>query len=241
MFADPKVIVALDSENELELQKLIAKLDPQTCRLKVGKTLFTHYGPEWVKQLHRLGFEVFLDLKFHDIPQQVYGACKEAAELGVWMVNVHALGGTAMLQAAKAAIQDVATRSNWKKCPKLIGVTILTSLHEDDLTQLGIQGSVEETVKRLAKLCFEAGLDGVVCSAKEATMIKQSFGSLFLCVTPGIRLPEENTQDQRRVTTPVEAIQLGSDYLVMGRTITNAASPSAILNQINQSLAHELV
>lgn len=230
MSFDPKVIIALDINDPKSLDLLLDQLNPQECRLKVGKTLFTQYGPAWIKQLHARGFEVFLDLKFHDIPQQIFGACLQAAHLGVWMINVHALGGQAMLAAARAAVDEAARGT------KLIGVTLLTSLNANDLLQLGIKGTVEETVMRLATLCFEAGLDGVVCSAEEAPILKKRFGPSFLCVTPGIRLPNDPHQDQQRVMTPQAAIANGSDYLVIGRPITGAQTPASILQQINLSI-----
>jgi orotidine-5'-phosphate decarboxylase len=229
---EPKIIVALDLDEESRLKALIATMDPKTCRLKIGKTLFTRFGPAWVKQLQDQGFEIFLDLKFHDIPQQVAGACLQAAQLGVWMVNVHALGGMSMLQAAKAAV----AQPEGKKRPWLIGVTILTSMQETDLQQLGIQGTMPEVVMRLARLCYEAGLDGVVCSPHEVAMLKKAFGPQFLCVTPGIRLPEDDKQDQKRIMTPQEAITAGSDYLVIGRPITQSSSPQSVLQKINESI-----
>jgi len=231
MQPDPKIIVALDLEDKNQLKTLISQLNPALCRLKIGKTLFTHYGPELIKQLHLQGFEIFLDLKFHDIPQQVAGACYEGAALGVWMLNVHASGGLQMLKAAKAAVDKAALTLNRR--PLLIGVTLLTSLHESDLAQIGFQGSVEDTVLRLAKLCYDAGLDGVVCSPQEVTLLKKTFGKAFLCVTPGVRLPEDGKQDQQRVTTPEEAIGSGSDYLVIGRSITHAQVPNEVLQKIN--------
>jgi orotidine-5'-phosphate decarboxylase len=229
-----KIIIALDLEDKVQLQQLLSQLDPSRCRLKIGKTLFTHYGPEWIQQLHNRGFEIFLDLKFHDIPQQVAGACFAAAQLGVWMLNVHAFGGMKMLQAARAAVDKAALQL--KRKPLLIGVTLLTSLDGNDLTQLGITGSIDETVMRLACLCAEAGLDGVVCSAQESAMLKKAFGKQFLCVTPGIRLPEDSNQDQVRVTTPTEALEKGSDYLVIGRSVTHAVQPNEVLKQINESI-----
>ncbi len=234
MTLNTKVIVALDFEDKVQLHKLISELNPSHCRLKIGITLFTSMGPEWVKALQEKGFDVFLDLKFHDIPQQVNGACFEAANLGVWMMNVHALGGLAMLQAAKTAIDRAA--KNLKRRPLLIGVTLLTSSTERELTQLGLQGNVNDTVLRLAALCFEAGLDGVVCSAKEVSQIKSHFGKAFLCVTPGIRLPEDENHDQQRIMTPELAVKEGSDYLVIGRSITHAKTPQAVLTHINESL-----
>lgn len=229
-----KIIVALDIEEEAALYALIDNLSPKMCRLKIGKTLFTRYGPQWVKALQAKGFDIFLDLKFHDIPQQIYGACREAALLGVWMLNVHAFGGKAMLHAAKAAVDEVERQHGVR--PLLIGVTLLTSLQQADLADIGVHYSVEETVMQLAKLCFEAQLDGVVCSAQEAPIIKKHFGPTFLCVTPGIRLLEEKQQDQKRVMTPVAAKQAGSDYLVMGRSITQAVFPIEVLKKINLSL-----
>lgn len=231
MWPPSKIIVALDYDNETECLAMVSQLDPSQCRLKIAITLFTKYGPSLVKTLHQLGFEVFLDLKFHDIPQQVAGACLAAAELGVWMINVHALGGLTMLKAARAAVDSMPNKK-----PLLIGVTVLTSLDLNDLHVLGLSGSPTEAVLRLATLCREANLDGVVCSAEEAPLIKSTLGKDFLCVTPGIRLDKENKHDQKRVVTPVQAISAGSDYLVMGRTITQAAAPSLILNEINQSI-----
>lgn len=230
-----KIIVALDFENEAPLNELLAKLNPNQCRLKIGKTLFTQYGPQWVAKLQALGFEIFLDLKFHDIPQQVQGACYAAAKMGVWMTNVHASGGLAMLKAARAGVDKAAQETGHKAL--LIGVTLLTSLTEQDAHQIGYQGTAQETVMRLAKLCFDAGLDGVVCSANEATELKKIFGPQFLCVTPGIRLAEDDKQDQQRVMTPESAIKAGSDYLVIGRSITHAKTPTTVLNQINESIA----
>ncbi len=232
--ANSKVIVALDFEDKVQLHNLISQLDPAHCRLKVGITLFTSLGPEWIKELHQKGFDVFLDLKFHDIPQQVSGACFEAANLGVWMMNVHALGGLAMLQAAKIAVDRAA--KHLKRKPLLIGVTLLTSSSETEIKQLGLQGDVDDIVLRLATLCFEAGLDGVVCSAKEVAHLKRHFGKDFLCVTPGIRLPEDDKHDQQRIMTPTMAVQEGSDYLVIGRSITHSQTPQKVLTHINESL-----
>ncbi|MGE3319124.1 MAG: orotidine-5'-phosphate decarboxylase [Candidatus Berkiella sp.] len=230
-----KIIIALDFEDEAPLNDLLAKLNPKQCRLKVGKTLFTQYGPQWVAKLQAQGFEVFLDLKFHDIPQQVGGACYAAAKMGVWMTNVHASGGMAMLKAAKAGVDKAAKETG--KRTLLIGVTLLTSLTEQDAHQIGFSGTSEECVMRLAKLCFDAGLDGVVCSANEAVQLKKIFGPDFLCVTPGIRLAEDDKQDQQRVMTPENAIKAGSDYLVIGRSITHAKTPTSVLNQIHESIA----
>lgn len=229
-----KVIVALDFEDKVQVHNLISQLDPQHCRLKVGITLFTNLGPQWVKELHQKGFDVFLDLKFHDIPQQVSGACYEAAKLGIWMMNVHALGGLAMMQAAKTAVDRAA--KNLARKPLLIGVTLLTSASELEVKQLGLQGDVNDIVLRLATMCFEAGLDGVVCSAKEVAQLKKHFGKEFLCVTPGIRLPEDDKHDQQRIMTPQMAVNEGSDYLVIGRSITHSQTPQTVLTHINESL-----
>ncbi|MBS0286044.1 MAG: orotidine-5'-phosphate decarboxylase [Proteobacteria bacterium] len=232
--AESKVIVALDFEDKVQLHQVISQLKPQHCRLKIGITLFTHFGPLWIKTLQQQGFDIFLDLKFHDIPQQVQGACYEAANLGVWMMNVHALGGLAMLQAARSAVDRAAHHLPRK--PLLIGVTLLTSSGEAELAMLGIKSTVDETVLRLATLCYEAGLDGVVCSAKEVALLKKRFGKDFLCVTPGIRLPEDDKHDQQRVMTPQMAVQEGSDYLVIGRSITHAKQPQTVLTHINESI-----
>lgn len=233
MSNSPKIIVALDDHNPAALEALIHQLDPHLCRLKIGKTLFTQSGPELIRQLHKKGFEIFLDLKFHDIPQQVAGACKAAAELGIWMVNVHALGGLAMLKAAKEGVEE----AQIERKPLLIGVTLLTSLSANDIQSLGIQGTPTEAVLRLATLCKEAGLEGVVCSAQEAPLIKATLGKSFLCVTPGIRLSNENKHDQKRVVTPTQAILGGSDYLVMGRSITQDDFPLEKLQTVHRSIA----
>lgn len=232
MLYSPKIIIALDDHHLSTIERLINQLDPHLCRLKVGKTLFTRLGPQLIQQLQQKGFEIFLDLKFHDIPQQVAGACQAAAELGVWMVNVHALGGLAMLKAAREGIEHAKV----EKKPLLIGVTLLTSLSGNDIQSLGIQGTPTESVLRLATLCAQAKLDGVVCSAQEAPLIKAALGKSFLCVTPGIRLSDEDKHDQKRVVTPTQAILGGSDYLVMGRSITQAQSPLEKLQMIHQSI-----
>lgn len=233
-----KIIVALDLKTKDEAEAIISKLDPSLCRLKVGITLFTELGPQWVESIQAKGFEIFLDLKFHDIPFQVAGACRNAAKLGVWMINVHALGGLKMLKAAKEAVS--LHQKQFNKGPLLIGVTLLTSLSEEETQAFGLTGTVEENVLRLAGLCYEAGLDGVVCSANEVKAIKETFGEKFLCVTPGIRLPGDNKHDQTRVLTPQRAVKLGSDYLVMGRSITEDSVPNAKLQLINEGIANEL-
>lgn len=229
---DPKVLVALDYADLQQCINFVDGLDPSSCRLKVGKEMFTLFGPELVKALHQKGFEVFLDLKFHDIPNTVAKAVAAAAELGVWMVNVHASGGRRMMEAAKAALAPYGD-----KRPKLIAVTVLTSMEQADLQDLGIELSPQQQVERLASLTQQCGLDGVVCSAHEATALKSLLGEDFLLVTPGIRPSGSEQGDQRRIMTPVEAIAAGSDYLVVGRPITQAASPKQVLQQINQELS----
>ena len=225
-----RVIVALDFPDADTALTAVARLDPALCRLKVGKELFVAAGPSVVSKLHERGFEVFLDLKFHDIPNTVAGACRSAARLGVWMLNVHASGGEAMLRAAREAVEGAA------KKPRVIGVTILTSLSGADLGAIGFSGSAEENVERLALLTQRCGLDGVVCSAEEATRLRAACGPSFKLVTPGIRLAEDAKGDQSRVVTPVDAIRLGSDYLVIGRSITQSKDPRATLESISESL-----
>jgi orotidine-5'-phosphate decarboxylase len=224
---NPRIIVALDFAAQEEALALVAKLDPKLCRLKVGKELFTAAGPALVEKLNERGFEVFLDLKFHDIPNTVASACKAAARLGVWMVNVHALGGRRMMEAAREGLEGAAKR------PKLIAVTVLTSMGQADLNELGIPGEPRETVLRLAQLTQASGLDGVVCSAQEAAALRQERGTGFCLVTPGIRPAAASQDDQVRIVTPAEAIRLGSDYLVIGRPISRAADPLQVLQQIN--------
>jgi len=228
--SNPKVIVALDFATQKNALALVDRLDPKMCRLKVGKELFTVAGPALVEQLVERGFEVFLDLKFHDIPKTVASACKAAAKLGVWMVNVHALGGRRMMEAAREVLDDAPNR------PKLIAVTVLTSMGREDLNELGITGEPQDTVLRLARLAHESRLDGVVCSAQEAPLLRQELGTDFCLVTPGIRPANTSQDDQVRIVTPVEAIRLGSDYLVIGRPITKAADPLQVLQQINFEL-----
>lgn len=226
------ILVALDYDNKNHALQLIEKLDPNMCRLKVGKEMFTLFGPQLVKDIHDRGFDLFLDLKFHDIPNTVAKAVAAAAELGVWMTNVHASGGLAMMEAAKKALLPYGD-----KAPMLIAVTVLTSMSDDDLKLLGINVPAFEHVERLAKLTQQAGLDGVVCSAQEATALKSLLGQDFKLVTPGIRPVGSDAGDQHRVMTPPQAIAAGSDYLVIGRPITKAADPLAALQAIHQSLA----
>jgi orotidine-5'-phosphate decarboxylase len=225
-----RVIVPLDVPDMESALGLAARLDPKLCRVKVGKELFTAAGPGVVERLHDRGFEVFLDLKFHDIPNTVAGACRAAARLGVWMVNVHASGGEAMMRAAREALSDAAHP------PLLIAVTLLTSLAEADLRAIGLAGSMEENVVRLARLAQASGLDGVVCSAHEAPALRRALGGGFTLVTPGIRLADSARDDQSRIVTPREAARLGANYLVIGRPITQSADPAATLESIRLSL-----
>lgn len=229
---DPKVVVALDFDNQADALAFVDKVQPSDCRLKVGKEMFTYFGPEFVKELVNRGFDVFLDLKFHDIPNTVAKAVTAAAELGVWMVNVHASGGLNMMIKAKEALTPYGD-----KAPLLIAVTVLTSMGEDDLAGLGITKSPAEQVEHLAKLTQQAGLDGVVCSAMEAELLKQQLGSTFKLVTPGIRPEGAEVDDQKRIMTPKQAIDVGVDYLVIGRPITKADDPRQVLQSINQSIS----
>jgi orotidine-5'-phosphate decarboxylase len=224
------IIVALDYDNAPAALALAEKLDPALCRVKVGKELFTRSGPALVEQLQLQGFELFLDLKFHDIPNTVAGAVRAAAELGVWMVNVHASGGRRMLEAAREAVDKGPNK------PLLIGVTVLTSMSAQDMKELGYAETPRERVARLAQLSQDSGLDGVVCSALEAAMLRAQCGREFSLVTPGIRLAGDAAGDQRRVVTPLDAIANGSDYLVIGRSITQASDPVATLRKIHAEL-----
>ena len=225
-----RIIVPLDVPDAAAALALAARLDAKLCRVKVGKELVVAAGPAVVGKLQERGFEVFLDLKFHDIPNTVAGACRAAARLGVWMMNVHASGGEAMMRAARESIAAVA------RPPILIAVTILTSLSDADLERVGLQGSLAENVERLARLARACGLDGVVCSAQEAALIRKAAGEDFLLVTPGIRLKDDRKDDQARIVTPVEAVRLGANYLVIGRPITQAPDPAAMLASIRESL-----
>jgi orotidine-5'-phosphate decarboxylase len=223
---DPKIIVALDYSLVDPALVLAQRLDPALCRLKVGKELFTVAGPQLVEQLQKRGFDVFLDLKFHDIPNTVAQACKAAAALGVWMVNVHAMGGKRMLDAAREALANIQQR------PKLIAVTVLTSMAQEDLHGIGINASPAQMVPLLAGLAHDSGLDGVVCSALESPLLRQQYGKEFCLVTPGIRLANAATDDQSRIMTPRAALEAGSSYLVIGRPITQAPDPLQALQDI---------
>ena len=219
--SDPRLIVALDFPDAPAALALAARLDPALCRVKVGKELFTAAGPALVEELGRRGFQVFLDLKFHDIPNTVAQACLAAGRLGAWMVNVHALGGRRMMAAAREAL----ARSSAP--PKLVAVTVLTSMEPADLAEVGLGGGPEGAVLRLARLAADSGLDGVVCSAREAALLRRELGRDFCLVTPGIRPAETARDDQARVTTPLDAVRAGADYLVVGRPVTRAADPAA--------------
>lgn len=227
---DPKIVVALDFAEAAPALAFIERIDPALCRLKVGKELFTAEGPEFVRTLVDQGYGIFLDLKFHDIPNTTAKACEAAAKLGVWMINVHASGGRAMMQAAREAIDKAATP------PLLIAVTVLTSMDEPALHEVGVDGKLENQVLRLASLTSECGLDGVVCSAQEAPILRHALGPDFHLVTPGIRPADSSKDDQSRIVTPADALRRGASYLVIGRPITQAADPLATLRRIHAEI-----
>ena len=224
------IVVAIDKASLKEALQLADQLDPSLCRVKVGKELFTRCGPQIINKLHSRGFEVFLDLKFHDIPNTTAQAVLAAADMGVWMVNVHASAGLEAMQESKKRLENAGHDT------LLIAVTVLTSMTEQGLKGIGVDVAVTEQVERLALLTKEAGLDGVVCSAQEASRLKQLCGQQFQLITPGIRMAEDSADDQKRICTPNEAMQNGSDYLVIGRSITQAADPIHKMTQILDSL-----
>lgn len=228
--SDPKVIVALDYDDQSKALDFVSKVTPDLCKLKVGNELFTTAGPQFVSKLVDKGFKVFLDLKYHDIPNTVAKACEAAARLGVWMVNVHSSGGNVMMEKAREALEKFENR------PLLIAVTVLTSMDRAQLGSIGLDMEPKDQVIRLAKLVKESKLDGVVCSAQEVPLIRENIARPFVCVTPGIRPAGAALGDQKRVMTPKEAITQGSDYLVIGRPITQSDDPVATLNSINESL-----
>jgi len=228
---DPKIIVALDFPSQNPALELVDKLDPSKCRLKVGKELFTRSGPQLVEGLQKRGFDVFLDLKFHDIPNTTSAAVGAAADLGVWMVNVHASGGEKMMTACRERLEGFGADR-----PLLIAVTVLTSMNADDLVGIGITDSPEAQVSRLATLTKNCGLDGVVCSAQEAPKLKVEQGADFKLITPGIRPLTADKGDQQRIMTPTDALKAGSDYLVIGRPITQASDPLASLEAIHSEV-----
>jgi orotidine-5'-phosphate decarboxylase len=230
MSKKPRVIVALDYGSVDEALAFVRRLDPARCRLKVGKELFTIGGPALLAPMIDRGFDVFLDLKYHDIPNTVAAACRAAASLGVWMMNVHASGGRQMMEAAREAL------SVSSQPPKLIAVTVLTSLSVADLSAIGFTQSTQLLVERLAQLAQASGMDGVVCSAQEAQSLRALCGPGFDLVTPGIRLPDSAKDDQQRIVTPQMAMRYGADYLVIGRPITRANDPLAVLDQINAEI-----
>lgn len=231
--SESKVIVALDYDQKDKALALADQIDPASCNLKVGKEMFTYFGPEFVKELVKRDFKVFLDLKFHDIPNTVAKACKAAADLGVWMVNVHASGGEKMMSAARESLDSLGSDK-----PHLIAVTILTSMDNAQLQKVGVTDTLESQVDRLATLTRDCGLDGVVCSAMESSRLKQLLSKEFLTVTPGIRPAGAAKSDQVRVMTPEQAVANGVDYMVIGRPITQAENPLAVLNEINNSIRY---
>lgn len=226
----PRIVVALDMPDSRQALEFAARVTPQTCRLKIGFELFTAAGPQLVQTLAGKGFDVFLDLKYHDIPNTVARACAAAASLGVWMLNVHALGGRKMMMAAREALDRLPQR------PLLIGVTVLTSHAAEDLAGIGLAATTGEQVSRLARLARDSGLDGVVCSAQEAPVLRAEHGPGFFLVTPGIRPAGSARDDQQRIVTPAEAVRAGAHFLVIGRPITQAPDPSAVLDSINADL-----
>jgi len=233
--SDPRIIVALDFADPASALALVDRVVPAACGLKVGKELFVTAGPEFVRSLIERGFNVFLDLKFHDIPNTVAQACAAATRLGVWMLNVHAAGGRAMLTAARESVTRAAAERKSTR-PMLIGVTVLTSLRAEDLEEIGIDAAPEAAALRLARLCAQCGLDGVVCSAAEAPALRRALGAQFKLVTPGIRPSGSAADDQARIITPEAAIANGADFLVIGRPITQAQDPLAALARINATL-----
>lgn len=225
---DNRVIIPLDLEYSAAID-MASNFDPSNCRLKIGSQLFTSSGPKIIKELDSRGFEIFLDLKFHDIPNTVYEAVRSAADLGVWMINVHASGGKNMLEASKNALID------FDEPPLLIAVTLLTSLSENSIQEIGLN-NLSEQVLRLAKLSHECELDGVVCASSDTVIIKQEFGKEFITVTPGIRPDQSKLNDQSRVSTPSEAVKNGSDFLVIGRPITESDDPAGALKDIYKQI-----
>jgi len=225
--SDPKTIVALDFPGSRQALQFVEKLDPSLCKLKVGFELFVAEGPRFVETLVARGYDVFLDLKFHDIPNTVASACRVASGLGVWMINVHAFGGQRMMEAAREAVQ------NESHPVKLIAVTVLTSMDDDDIQSLHVQASAREQALYLSQLAHQSGLDGVVCSAQETEAMKKLNGRDFLTVTPGIRPKGSDQGDQKRIVTPEDAFSMGADYLVMGRPVTSALDPVAVLKEVS--------
>ncbi|MDE8602517.1 orotidine-5'-phosphate decarboxylase [Marinomonas sp. RSW2] len=231
MSCQSPIVVALDYPTMVQSIEMAKRLDPNQCRVKVGKELFTTAGPVILDELHKLGFDIFLDLKFHDIPNTVANAVSAAAKAGVWMVNIHASGGRRMMEASANALQQLSDNKTL-----LIAVTVLTSMDQSDLVEIGIDATPEQHVKRLAALAKSSGMDGVVCSAQESSMLSTELGKDFVLVTPGIRPAGSDQGDQKRIMTPAQAMAAGSHYLVMGRPITQAKDPIAVLTQANMDL-----
>ena len=225
-----KIILALDFDSESETLGFVERLDPKSCKLKIGKQLFVREGPRIVTSLIDRGFDVFLDLKFHDIPNTTVKACEAAADMGCWMVNIHAFGGRIMMEAVANSFARL------KAPPLLVSVTVLTSFDGQEISRIGLNKTIDKQVELLAKLSYDSGLDGVVCSALEVGKIKKSVGDKFIYVTPGIRFLGDAMHDQSRVVTPEKAMLLGSDYIVIGRSITNDSDPLKKLKQINLNL-----
>lgn len=223
------IIIALDYQKSKEALDFIEQLSTKNCAFKVGSELFTACGPDFVRHLVTSGFRVFLDLKFHDIPNTVAAACRSAAELGVWMINIHASGGTAMMKAARESLEGFGSSK-----PLLIAVTVLTSMNEEAFRETASKNTVSEQVLHLSSLAWQSGLDGVVCSAQEARAIKDITHKDFLAVTPGIRLQGDESHDQQRIMTPAKALQEGADYLVIGRSVTQAENPKTVLDRIQK-------
>lgn len=229
-----RIILALDFADDIQALALLKQLSPEQCRVKIGKELFTRFGPQLVREIHAMGFEIFLDLKFHDIPNTVNKAVAAACDLNVWMLTLHASGGTDMMLAARAAVDS----SEHK--PLLVAVTVLTSLGDEDLVVQGIQRTALEQVQRLASLAQGFGMDGVVCSAAEAGELRKLLSEEFLLVTPGIRPKGDPAQDQKRIVTPADALKAGSSYLVIGRPITQSRNPARKLAEIREEISGNL-
>ena len=227
-----KVIVSLDYSNAKQALDFCRKVNPMDCRIKVGKELFTAEGPKLIEKLRKLDYEIFLDLKYHDIPNTVAKACRVALDLDIWMLNIHASGGRKMMEAAHQTIEKYGSENK----PLLIAVTVLTSISSNDLAELGINNSVNKQVVSLAKMAKDIGLDGVVCSGVEVRELRKKLGDNFCFVTPGVRLEDSANDDQKRIITPIDAIRAGSDYLVIGRPITESTDPVNVLNSINSSI-----
>lgn len=228
--SQPKIIVALDYPTAAEALSLINRLTPERCRLKIGLELYIAAGPDFVRAVVQRGFSVFLDLKFHDIPNTVAQACRQAAALRVWMVTVHCHGGSEMLRAAAAAVREL------KQRPLIVGVTVLTSIDPPQLAAIGVTDAIDGQVLRLAGLASDCGLDGVVAAPTEAARLRVRFPAPFRIVTPGVRLADDSVDDQRRVLTPAAAIQAGADHIVIGRPVTRAADPIAALAEIERQI-----